>query len=74
MSFGEDRDFVVGQNESGTLRMLHIDECECDPKKLVKVLQNDGNPITARFIAGVIAETMNSKSNRIELPICLASG
>jgi len=52
--------FVVEQNESGQLRMLLVNECEFDPKKLVKVLHYDGTPITARFIAGAIAEAMNS--------------
>ncbi|MBU6268369.1 MAG: 2-oxoacid:acceptor oxidoreductase subunit alpha [Sphingomonadales bacterium] len=52
--------FVVEQNESGQLRTLLVNECEFDPKKLVKVLHYDGSPITARFIAGAITEAMNS--------------
>ena len=52
--------FVVEQNESAQLRTLLINECEFDPKKLVKVLHYDGTPITARFIASAIAEAMNS--------------
>ena len=50
--------FVVEQNESAQLRMLLINECEPNPKKLVKVLHYDGSPITARFIAGAIAEAI----------------
>jgi len=52
--------FVVEQNESAQLRTLLINECEFDPKKLVKVLHYDGSPITARFICGAIAEAMAS--------------
>ncbi|MFA7588373.1 MAG: 2-oxoacid:acceptor oxidoreductase subunit alpha, partial [Novosphingobium sp.] len=61
-AFVENHDFVfvVEQNESAQLRTLLINECEFDPKKLVKVLHYDGTPITARFIAGAIAEAMNT--------------
>jgi 2-oxoglutarate/2-oxoacid ferredoxin oxidoreductase subunit alpha len=52
--------FVVEQNESGQLRTLLVNECEFDPRKLVKILHYDGSPITARFIAGAIAEAMNT--------------
>ena len=52
--------FVVEQNESAQLRTLLINECEFDPKKLVRVLHYDGSPITARFIAGAIAEALNT--------------
>ncbi|HEY6869536.1 MAG TPA: 2-oxoacid:acceptor oxidoreductase subunit alpha [Novosphingobium sp.] len=52
--------FVVEQNESAQLRTLLVNECEFDPKKLVKVLHYDGSPITARFITGAIAEAMNA--------------
>ena len=50
--------FVVEQNESGQLRSLLINECEIDPKKLVRVLHYDGTPITARFIAQAIADEL----------------
>ena len=53
-----DQVFVVEQNEAGQLRMLLINECEIDPKRLVKVLHYDGTPITAGFIAGKIAEAV----------------
>jgi len=52
--------FVVEQNESAQLRTLLVNECEFDPKKLVKVLHYDGSPITARFISGAIAEALNT--------------
>ena len=53
--------YVVEQNESGQLRMLLINECEIDPKRLVRVLHYDGTPITARFIAGKIAENIAAR-------------
>ncbi len=52
---------VVEQNESGQLRMLLINECEIDPKRLVRVLHYDGTPITASFIAGKIAENIAAR-------------
>jgi 2-oxoglutarate/2-oxoacid ferredoxin oxidoreductase subunit alpha len=48
--------FVVEQNRDAQLRALLINECEIDPAKLVRVVHYDGTPITARFIAGAIAE------------------
>jgi 2-oxoglutarate ferredoxin oxidoreductase subunit alpha len=50
--------FVVEQNESAQLRQLLVNEGDIDPKKLVKVLHYDGTPITARFIAGRIADVL----------------
>ncbi|WP_018991085.1 2-oxoacid:acceptor oxidoreductase subunit alpha [Aromatoleum toluclasticum] len=63
MQFIADRDavFVVEQNESAQLRTLLINEGEIDPKKLVRVLHYDGSPITARFIAGKIADALNDR-------------
>jgi 2-oxoglutarate ferredoxin oxidoreductase subunit alpha len=54
-----DEVFVVEQNESGQLRMLLLTEGEIDPKKLIRVLHYDGTPITARFIAGRIADALS---------------
>ena len=48
--------FVVEQNRDAQLRTLLINEGEIDPARLVRVLHYDGTPITARFIAGAIAE------------------
>jgi 2-oxoglutarate ferredoxin oxidoreductase subunit alpha len=56
-----DHVFVVEQNESAQLRQLLINEGEIDPKKLVKVLHYDGTPITARFIAGRIADALSDR-------------
>ena len=55
-----ERIFVVEQNRDAQLRTLLINELEIDPKKLVRVLQFDGTPITARFISGAIAERVSS--------------
>ena len=37
-----------------------MNELEIDPAKLVKVLHYDGTPITARFIAGAIADRLDT--------------
>jgi 2-oxoglutarate ferredoxin oxidoreductase subunit alpha len=55
-----ERVFVVEQNRDAQLRMLLVNELELDPARLVRVLHYDGTPITARFIAGAIAETADS--------------
>jgi 2-oxoglutarate/2-oxoacid ferredoxin oxidoreductase subunit alpha len=53
-----DQLFVIEQNRDAQLRTLLINEGEIDPAKLIKVLNYDGSPITARFIAGAIANRM----------------
>jgi 2-oxoglutarate ferredoxin oxidoreductase subunit alpha len=55
---GHERVFVVEQNRDGQLRSLLMNEGGVDPAKLVPVLHYDGTPITARFIAGEIAQLM----------------
>ncbi|MFZ5684523.1 MAG: 2-oxoacid:acceptor oxidoreductase subunit alpha [Pseudomonadota bacterium] len=54
-----ERVFVVEQNRDAQLRTLLMTEIGVDPAKLVPVLHYDGTPITARFIAGEIAQLMN---------------
>jgi 2-oxoglutarate ferredoxin oxidoreductase subunit alpha len=54
-----DRVFVVEQNRDAQFRTLLTTEGEVDPGKLVPILHYDGTPITARFIAGAIAERMS---------------
>ncbi|KYC29408.1 2-ketoglutarate: NADP oxidoreductase,alpha subunit [Sterolibacterium denitrificans] len=54
-----ERVFVVEQNESAQLRSLLINECDIDPKKLVRVLHYDGTPITARFISERIESALS---------------
>jgi 2-oxoglutarate ferredoxin oxidoreductase subunit alpha len=53
-----DRVFVVEQNRDAQLRTLITTEGGIDPGKLVPVLHYDGTPITARFIAGEIAQLL----------------
>ena len=52
--------FVIEQNRDAQLRTLLITEEEINPEKLSRVLHYDGSPITARFIAGSIADTASS--------------
>ncbi|MFB9067117.1 2-oxoacid:acceptor oxidoreductase subunit alpha [Pseudofulvimonas gallinarii] len=52
------RVFVVEQNRDGQLRTLLVNEFDMDPARLVAVLHYDGTPITARFIAGAIADAL----------------
>lgn len=58
-----ERIFVVEQNESAQMRALLINECEIDPKKLVRVLHYDGTPITARFISDSIEAALSALSD-----------
>jgi 2-oxoglutarate ferredoxin oxidoreductase subunit alpha len=50
--------FVVEQNRDGQLRSLLVNEFGIDPARLNRVLHYDGTPITARFIANAIAESV----------------
>ncbi|MGE0719717.1 MAG: 2-oxoacid:acceptor oxidoreductase subunit alpha, partial [Alphaproteobacteria bacterium] len=50
--------FVVEQNANGQMRTLLTTECGFDPARLVSVRHFDGTPITARFIAGAIADAL----------------
>jgi 2-oxoglutarate ferredoxin oxidoreductase subunit alpha len=52
--------FVVEQNRDAQLRMLIVNECGVDPVRLVPVLHYDGTPITARFIARVFADHLDT--------------
>lgn len=49
-----DKVFVVEQNRDAQLRSLLINEMEIDPKKLLRVLNYDGSPITAALICSKI--------------------
>jgi 2-oxoglutarate ferredoxin oxidoreductase subunit alpha len=57
-----ERVFVVEQNRDAQLKTLIVTEGQVDPAKLVSVLHYDGTPITARFIAGEIAQLMATRS------------
>ena len=52
--------FVVEQNRDAQLRTLLINEGGVDPARLVKVLNYDGSPITARFIQIALAHGMGA--------------
>ncbi len=52
--------FVVEQNRDAQLRTLLINEGGVDPARLVKVLNYDGSPITARFIQSELARGMGA--------------
>lgn len=56
-----DQIFVVEQNRDGQLRTLLINECEVPPAHLTPILHYDGSPITARFIALEIAQSLLSE-------------
>ena len=55
-----DQLFVVEQNRDAQLRSLLVNECVVDPARLIPILHFDGTPITARFIAGEIAQQMKA--------------
>ena len=62
---GHDLVFVVEQNRDAQLRALLINEGGVDPARLVKVLNYDGSPITARFIQGELAKGMGTSFTNI---------
>ncbi len=53
--------FIVEQNRDAQLRTLLVNELNLDPAKLLPVLQFDGTPITARFIARAIGDHLDSR-------------
>jgi 2-oxoglutarate ferredoxin oxidoreductase subunit alpha len=56
--------FIVEQNRDAQLRTLVLNEGGVDPAKLVAVLNYDGSPITARFIAENISARMRALAAR----------
>ncbi|CBL44538.1 2-ketoglutarate: nadp oxidoreductase, alpha subunit [gamma proteobacterium HdN1] len=50
-----DRVFVIEQNRDAQFRSMIINEMDCSPAKLVRVLNYDGMPITARLIASAVS-------------------
>ncbi len=56
--------FVVEQNRDAQMRTLLVNELGIDPARLQPVLHYDGTPITARFIAGAIAELLEAANVR----------
>src|ERR1700704_1272993 len=61
-SFLADHDFVfvVEQNRDAQMRTLIVNECGVDPVRLVPILNYDGSPITARFIAREIGDALDA--------------
>jgi len=53
--------FVVEQNRDAQLRTLLMNELNLNPAKLLPVLQFDGTPITARFIARAIGDHLDQR-------------
>jgi 2-oxoglutarate ferredoxin oxidoreductase subunit alpha len=56
--------FIVEQNRDGQLRTLVLNEGSVDPAKLIAILNYDGSPITARFIAKEISDRMRQPMAR----------
>jgi 2-oxoglutarate ferredoxin oxidoreductase subunit alpha len=54
--------FVIEQNRDAQMRSLLINECEINPKDLIKVLHYDGMPITAKFIAAKVREMVKGSN------------
>jgi 2-oxoglutarate ferredoxin oxidoreductase subunit alpha len=52
--------FVIEQNRDAQMRSLLVNELDINPKKLIKVLNYDGTPITAQHICNVVASEVNS--------------
>ena len=50
--------FVIEQNRDAQMRTLLIGELDVNPKKLIKVLNYDGMPITADFIVNKITKEL----------------
>lgn len=53
-----DQVFVIEQNRDAQFRTLLINELEANPKKLIKILNYDGMPITAEAIRRQIVEVL----------------
>lgn len=55
--------FVIEQNRDAQMRKMLIMELDCNPKKLVSVLNYDGMPITADSIRQQIKHYLNPKNH-----------
>lgn len=55
--------FVIEQNRDAQMRNMMVMELNCNPKKLVPVLNYDGMPITADAIKSQILLYLNTESN-----------
>ena len=54
--------FVIEQNRDGQMRSLLVNECEIDPKRLLRILNYDGMPITARFIYAQVKNVLSNEN------------
>jgi 2-oxoglutarate/2-oxoacid ferredoxin oxidoreductase subunit alpha len=52
--------FLVEQNRDAQLRSLIVNECRIDPMRIMPILHYDGTPITARFIAKAIGDSLDA--------------
>jgi 2-oxoglutarate ferredoxin oxidoreductase subunit alpha len=52
--------FLVEQNRDAQMRSLIVNECGIDPMKIMPILHYDGTPITARFIAKAIGDSLDA--------------
>lgn len=55
--------FVIEQNRDAQMRKMMLMELDCNPKKLVSVLNYDGMPITADAIKQQITQYLNRENN-----------
>lgn len=55
--------FVIEQNRDAQMRKMLMMELDCNPKKLVSVLNYDGMPITADVIKQQIIQYLNPENN-----------
>lgn len=55
--------FIVEQNRDAQMKTLLVNELQVTPKKFIPVLNIDGLPITAQYIADVILYTLKNKPN-----------
>jgi 2-oxoglutarate ferredoxin oxidoreductase subunit alpha len=60
-----DQVFVIEQNRDGQFRSLLVNELEINPKKLIKVLNYDGMPVTANCIMNQILPHLKLESHDI---------
>jgi 2-oxoglutarate ferredoxin oxidoreductase subunit alpha len=52
--------FLVEQNRDAQMRSLIVNECGIDPMRIMPILHYDGTPITARFIAKAIGDSLDA--------------
>jgi 2-oxoglutarate ferredoxin oxidoreductase subunit alpha len=60
-----DQVFVIEQNRDAQFRSLLVNELEINPKKLVRVLNYDGMPVTADCIMNQIVPNINLEEHEI---------